>query len=396
MLEFSSAFAQKKSSGWTYFYPMDGNALEASPYKYHATVVGSASAETDRFGRKGKALRFDGHSGYMRCTFDANNTLPNETFSYTCWVFLENYDESEHFAPLKSSKFAPLFCKAELSDTFQYRMGFTDKGFYVDGGKENQTRGLFYSNGLTIPLKKWTMVTVASNGYVLKVYFNDRLAYSVSGSFPFIVDKNPLLIGCDKPGDDQYLNGALDDFAIYDYFLTDEYVKNIYLTQSQNAQVFNITPPPPKVVVATTNPTVDTSKTTHIEPVVKDSVEQEFHVKKGDVIVLKQVLFVQSKAELLPESYQELDKLALTMQHHPDMVIEVSGHTDNQGDRYLNIQLSKERAEVVKQYLISKGIEDKRIKCVGYGPDKPISPNHTEAMRKLNRRVEFKILKSDD
>jgi outer membrane protein OmpA-like peptidoglycan-associated protein len=83
------------------------------------------------------------------------------------------------------------------------------------------------------------------------------------------------------------------------------------------------------------------------------------------------------------------------MQHHPLMMIEVSGHTDNQGDRYLNIRLSKERAEVVKQYLTSKGIEEKRIKCVGYGPDRPISANHTEAMRKLNRRVEFKILKSD-
>ena len=113
----------------------------------------------------------------------------------------------------------------------------------------------------------------------------------------------------------------------------------------------------------------------------------------GVVINLGSVLFRQSTAILLDESYDELNMVVDFMKTNPDIRIELSGHTDNRGDKSLNIKLSSERVKRVKSYLISKGIASKRIEGKGYGGSKPLDSNATEAGRKLNRRVEFKIIR---
>ena len=78
---------------------------------------------------------------------------------------------------------------------------------------------------------------------------------------------------------------------------------------------------------------------------------------------------------------------------NPKIEIELAGHTDNRGDARLNLQLSQRRVEIVKGYLVSKGIGGKRIKGKGYGGQKPIANSDTEESRRLNRRVEFTIVK---
>ncbi|MFM7328728.1 MAG: OmpA family protein [Bacteroidota bacterium] len=113
----------------------------------------------------------------------------------------------------------------------------------------------------------------------------------------------------------------------------------------------------------------------------------------GAVVNLSSVLFRQSSAMLLPESYDELDMVASFLTINPDIRIELSGHTDNRGDRSLNFRLSSERVKKVKGYLVSKGIEESRIIGKGYGGSKPIADNKTEDGRRQNRRVEFKIIK---
>ena len=72
--------------------------------------------------------------------------------------------------------------------------------------------------------------------------------------------------------------------------------------------------------------------------------------------------------------------------------IEISGHTDNQGKHAYNMDLSKRRAESVRNYLVGKGIDSSRITVQGYGPDQPIDTNKNKAGRAKNRRIEFKIL----
>lgn len=71
--------------------------------------------------------------------------------------------------------------------------------------------------------------------------------------------------------------------------------------------------------------------------------------------------------------------------------LKLAGHTDNTGSMQLNMRLSKERAEAVKAYLVSKGANPSRIEATGYGPTQPIATNATAEGRQANRRVEFTL-----
>jgi OOP family OmpA-OmpF porin len=125
-------------------------------------------------------------------------------------------------------------------------------------------------------------------------------------------------------------------------------------------------------------------------------VEMNFNLQPleiGTAVNLKNVLFEQGKTVMLKESYDELDLVVQFLKHHKDVRIEVAGHTDNRGIASQNVKLSKARAEKVKEYLIQKGIEAKRITGKGYGGTKPIANNDDEETRPLNRRVEFVIKK---
>jgi len=115
-------------------------------------------------------------------------------------------------------------------------------------------------------------------------------------------------------------------------------------------------------------------------------------IEIGKAITLNNVFFVRSKAELLPGSFPELDRLVKVLTDNPELKIEISGHTDNVGDPVLNAKLSEERVTTIKNYLISKHISTKRLSGKGYGGTKPIASNATEETRKLNRRVEFIII----
>jgi OOP family OmpA-OmpF porin len=116
-------------------------------------------------------------------------------------------------------------------------------------------------------------------------------------------------------------------------------------------------------------------------------------IEIGSTVQLNNIFFDVSKATLRPESYIELDKLFVILQGNAGMEIEIDGHTDNVGDAALNIQLSIDRANAVKDYLIKKGVVHTRISTKGFGGNKPVASNDTEETKKLNRRVEFTILK---
>jgi outer membrane protein OmpA-like peptidoglycan-associated protein len=116
-------------------------------------------------------------------------------------------------------------------------------------------------------------------------------------------------------------------------------------------------------------------------------------LKEGGIFQLSNVFFDTDKAELLPRSYIELKKLLHILQEHPDMTIEIRGHTDSQGNDSYNYYLSKRRAQAVAEFLNQNGIPKERTHFIGLGSSRPIAPNDTEAGRQLNRRVEFLILK---
>ena len=103
--------------------------------------------------------------------------------------------------------------------------------------------------------------------------------------------------------------------------------------------------------------------------------------------------FQFGKSEIKKESYPYLDNLADTLLKAKDWRIEIQGHTDNKGTEDFNLKLSQNRANSVKDYLISKGVPEENITSIGFGEAKPIADNDTEANREKNRRVEFRITK---
>ncbi|MEA5427378.1 OmpA family protein [Arcicella lustrica] len=117
-------------------------------------------------------------------------------------------------------------------------------------------------------------------------------------------------------------------------------------------------------------------------------------IEPGQRMTLNSVFFEQSKYDILPNSYPELDRIVAVMKENATMEIMLEGHTDNQGDWNANLTLSKQRVEEVKKYLASKGVDMKRIQTQGYGSTRPVSSNNSEEKRKFNRRVEFMIIKN--
>jgi outer membrane protein OmpA-like peptidoglycan-associated protein len=117
-------------------------------------------------------------------------------------------------------------------------------------------------------------------------------------------------------------------------------------------------------------------------------------IEVGTLVNLKSVLFMMGSTMLLEESYPELDAVVDFLKSNPKVEIQLEGHTDNRGDAGKNMVLSQERVEKIKAYLVSKNIPSRRVKGKGYGGSKPITSSDTEESRRLNRRVEFLIVKS--
>lgn len=116
-------------------------------------------------------------------------------------------------------------------------------------------------------------------------------------------------------------------------------------------------------------------------------------IEAGATITLKNIYFNVSEFDLKPESYPELDRLAGLMQTNPTMTIRLEGHTDTVGEFDANVELSRNRVNEVKRYLVAKGIDEGRIDTVGYGPSRPINTNKSLKERPENRRVEMVIVK---
>jgi outer membrane protein OmpA-like peptidoglycan-associated protein len=115
-------------------------------------------------------------------------------------------------------------------------------------------------------------------------------------------------------------------------------------------------------------------------------------IKVGEVVVLKNIFFDTDKFDLRNESMIELAKLLQLLRNNPNIRIEISGHTDNQGTAEYNIQLSRNRAKAVYEYLTKEGIANDRLSYAGFGLTRPIDTNETEEGRANNRRTEFKVV----
>ena len=126
--------------------------------------------------------------------------------------------------------------------------------------------------------------------------------------------------------------------------------------------------------------------------VVSEKVIIKNAPKKKDRLILMGVNFEFNSANLTPESYPVLYHVSKRLKENSELKIEIEGHCDSIGTAEVNQRKSEERADVVKYYMLEHGIDESRIKSIGYGSTKPIADNSTAEGRAMNRRIEFRVV----
>ncbi len=126
---------------------------------------------------------------------------------------------------------------------------------------------------------------------------------------------------------------------------------------------------------------------------VKNRIQRNILLtSKGRAIRLDHLIFEMGRAIINSKSNTSLDEVAAMMKDNSKIIIQLEGHTDNIGNAEKNMQLSQDRVEAVKKYLVTKGIAKDRIKTKAFGGTQPLSTAGTEEAKALNRRVEMRVL----
>lgn len=154
-------------------------------------------------------------------------------------------------------------------------------------------------------------------------------------------------------------------------------------------------PPPPPPPAASAS-----SSAQPAAPVPAAPATTNVEMQNGSLKMPGDIVFDTGKASLKDGSGSEavLDQLKqyLTQNDKTVAVLRIEGHTDNQGTPDANMELSGQRALTIKKWLISHGIDEKRLLAVGFGQTKPLVPNDTDQHRAQNRRTEFKLAETYD
>jgi outer membrane protein OmpA-like peptidoglycan-associated protein len=123
----------------------------------------------------------------------------------------------------------------------------------------------------------------------------------------------------------------------------------------------------------------------------EDGCPDQIRIEGSQITTFEPVQFRTNSDEILEPSHEMLREVARVMEANPDMAIRVEGHTDSEGEDEYNLELSRRRAESVRQFIVDEGIDEGRIDSEGFGETRPIASNDTPQGRRKNRRVEFHI-----
>jgi outer membrane protein OmpA-like peptidoglycan-associated protein len=131
-------------------------------------------------------------------------------------------------------------------------------------------------------------------------------------------------------------------------------------------------------------------------PAPKPQPPPRVTVQANQIVISEKIQFDDAKATIKPESNSLLDEIVATFQNNPQIKkVSIDGFASSEGDAAFNKKLSDDRAKSVMEYLVSHGVDKKRVVAKGWGVEKPIADNSTEEGREKNRRVEFNILEQD-
>jgi outer membrane protein OmpA-like peptidoglycan-associated protein len=123
-----------------------------------------------------------------------------------------------------------------------------------------------------------------------------------------------------------------------------------------------------------------------------DAKPSRVEITSEQIVIKQRINFATGKDTILADSFPVLDDVAQVMKDYPKLKVEIGGHTDNVGDDTANQKLSKNRADSVFEYLLTRGVSAARMVTIGYGETRPIDTNRTDEGRLNNRRVEFIII----
>jgi len=126
--------------------------------------------------------------------------------------------------------------------------------------------------------------------------------------------------------------------------------------------------------------------------VLTDPAERELNVLKRNYGVMTDTYF-DARNRLVTNAYLMLDQVVMLMNKYPSLKLEIGVHTDNQGVAGTLERLSQTRAQVIVNYLINRGVSESRLTPRGYGSSRPVAPNANWLDRRLNRRVEFSVIR---
>lgn len=120
-------------------------------------------------------------------------------------------------------------------------------------------------------------------------------------------------------------------------------------------------------------------------------------IEENQILILEKIYFETDSAEIQRRSYPIIDAVAATLIGNPQItLIEIQGHADERSSDEYNIRLTRDRAAAVLEALVQRGVDRRRMRSAGYGERCPIDPGHNEAAWEKNRRVEFKILETEE
>ncbi len=123
-----------------------------------------------------------------------------------------------------------------------------------------------------------------------------------------------------------------------------------------------------------------------------DPAERELNILKRNYGVMTDTYF-DTRNRLVTNAYLMLDQVVMLMNKYPSLKLEIGVHTDNQGAQNTLATQSQSRAQVIVNYLVNRGISASRLTARGYGGTRPVAPNTTWLERRLNRRVEFSVIR---
>jgi outer membrane protein OmpA-like peptidoglycan-associated protein len=143
---------------------------------------------------------------------------------------------------------------------------------------------------------------------------------------------------------------------------------------------------------------VEARETARVEITINEKPKLTMvEVQKEEIKITRKIHFATAKAKIKPASFPLMNEIASVFKSYPEIkLVEIQGHTDSRGSDKYNQGLSERRANSVRNWLISNGVEPERMEAKGYGESMPIDSNRTRSGRAANRRVQFMIKKREE